>query len=277
MRKLLSANFTRLRRNKVFWLCVLFSIGVAVVAVVGTHRTIVRYPGIELTMEGNLFQIAAYVGFVQAVFCGLFLGTEYSDGTVRNKLVVGHTRAAVYGANLIVCMTAGLVMCLAYFAVYLPLGWALIGAPSISKGAIAGLLFLTLLMTLAFSAIFTFIGMLNQNKAGAAVIALLLVLATMFLCSYLLAQLNEQETIVMGQILADGTVAMTDPEPNPDYISGTRRVIYQFIVDMWPMGQGMQISNQEVTHPWQMGIYSGVIVLLSAWLGIACFRKKDIK
>lgn len=277
MRKLLSANFTRLWRNGVFWLCVLFSVGAAVVAVVGTHRVIVQHPGIEATMEGSLFQIAAMVGFAQAVFCGLFLGTEYSGGTVRNKLVVGHTRAAVYGANLLVCMAAGLVMCLAYFAVYLPLGWALIGSPTMAKGAIAGLIALTLLMTLSFSAIFTLIGMLNQNKAGAAVAALLLVLATMFLCSYFLAQLNEQEMIVEGQIQADGTVALTDPEPNPDYISGTKRVLYQFVVDCLPIGQGMQISNTEVTNPWQMGIYSVVIVLLSTWIGVACFRRKDIK
>lgn len=276
MRKLLSANFTRLWRNGVFWLCVLFSVGAAVVAVVGTYRVIVQHPGIEATMEGSLFQIAAMVGFAQAVFCGLFLGTEYSDGTVRNKLVVGHTRAAVYGANLLVCMAAGLVMCLAYFAVYLPLGWALIGAPTMAKGAIAGLIALTLLMTLAFSAIFTLIGMLNQSKAGAVVAALLLVLATMFLCSYLLAQLNEPEITAMGQIQADGTVEI-NRELNPDYVSGTKRVIYQFVVDFWPMGQGMQISNVEVTNPWQMGIYSAVIVVLSAFLGIACFRKKDVK
>lgn len=276
MRKLLSANFTRLWRNGVFWLCVLFSVGAAAVAVVGTYRVIVQHPGIEATMEGSLFQIAAMVGFAQAVFCGLFLGTEYSDGTVRNKLVVGHTRAAVYGANLLVCMAAGLVMCLAYFAVYLPLGWALIGAPTMAKGAIAGLMALTLLMTLSFSAIFTLIGMLNQSKAGAVVAALLLVLATMFLCSYLLAQLNEPEITAMGQIQADGTVEI-NRELNPDYVSGTKRVIYQFVVDFWPMGQGMQISNVEVTNPWQMGIYSAVIVVLSAFLGIACFRKKDVK
>ncbi|MGM9670645.1 MAG: ABC transporter permease subunit [Oscillospiraceae bacterium] len=277
MRKLLSANFTRLWRNKVFWLCVLFSVGAAVVTAVGAHRVIVRHPGIEITLESNLFQIAAMVGFAQAVFCGLFLGTEYSDGTVRNKLVVGHTRAAVYNANLIVCMAAGLVMSLAYFVVYLPLGWALIGAPTTATKPLTGLIALTLLMTLSFSAIFTLIGMLNQNKAGAAVTALLLVLATMFLCSYLLAQLNEQETTMAGQMLSDGTVVLPDPEPNPDYVSGTKRVIYQFIVDFLPIGQGMQISNAEVTNPWRMGIYSAVIVVLSALLGTSSFRRKDIK
>lgn len=277
MSKLLSANFTRLWKNKVFWLCVLFSIGAAVAAVVGTHRVIVRHPGIEATMEGSLFQIAGMVGFAQAVFCGLFLGTEYSDGTVRNKLIVGHTRAAVYGANLLVCMAAGLVMGIAYFVVYLPLGWALIGAPAMAKGAMAGLIALTLLMTLSFSAIFTLIGMLNQNKAGAAVIALLLVLATLFLCSYLVAQLNEQEMTMSAEILADGTLSLTEPEPNPNYVSGAQRAIYQFIVDVWPMGQGIQLANAEVANPWQMGIYSVVIALLSTWVGVACFRKKDIK
>lgn len=276
MRKLLSANFARLWRNKVFWLCMLFSVGVAIVTVAGSHRVLVQYPEIDIAMEDNLFQIAAYVGFAQAVFCGLFLGTEYSDGTVRNKLVVGHTRAAVYGANLLVCMAAGLLMCLAYFAVYLSLGWALISVPVMAAKSIAGLIALTLLAMLSFSAIFTLVGMNSQSKAGSAVAMLLLVLATMFLCSYLLAQLNEPEITAMGQILADGTVEINQ-ELNPDYISGAKRAIYQFIVDFWPMGQGMQISNTEVTHPWQMGIYAVILVILSTAAGIAGFRKKDIK
>lgn len=276
MSKLLSANFTRLWKNKVFWLGMIFMFGLGIVLVCGQYHDWQKY-GLEPVLDSTLRTYAIFIGTAAAVVCGLFLGTEYSDGTVRNKLIVGHTRAAVYGANLLVCMAAGLVMGIAYFVVYLPLGWALIGAPAMAKGAMAGLIALTLLMTLSFSAIFTLIGMLNQNKAGAAVIALLLVLATLFLCSYLVAQLNEQEMTMSAEILADGTLSLTEPEPNPNYVSGAQRAIYQFIVDVWPMGQGIQLANAEVANPWQMGIYSVVIALLSTWVGVACFRKKDIK
>ncbi|MGY3662454.1 MAG: hypothetical protein ACXAHE_00930 [Roseburia sp. 1XD42-69] len=49
----------------------------------------------------------------------MFLGTDYSDGTIRNKLTVGHTRTNIYLANLIVTFAAGLlIMCVWFIGTY---------------------------------------------------------------------------------------------------------------------------------------------------------------
>ena len=56
------------------------------------------------------------MGLVAAVFISLFVGSEYSDGTIRNKLVVGHSRMRIYLANLIVCSIACVLISLAYAA-----------------------------------------------------------------------------------------------------------------------------------------------------------------
>ena len=53
-------------------------------------------------------------GVVLSAFCSLFVGAEYSDGTIRNKIAVGHSRAAVYLANLVTCSAAGVLICLGY-------------------------------------------------------------------------------------------------------------------------------------------------------------------
>ena len=64
---------------------------------------------------GTLFFHLLYLYRHPAVrFCQPFIGTEYSDGTIRNKIVVGHSRSTIYLANLLTCCFAGLIMCLCF-------------------------------------------------------------------------------------------------------------------------------------------------------------------
>ena len=78
-------------------------------------------------IDGQLFTFAMFIGIVLSTFCGLFLGIEYGDGTIRNKVVVGHKRSSIYLANLITCIAAGLAMCAAFMLVYVAVGIPLIG------------------------------------------------------------------------------------------------------------------------------------------------------
>ena len=50
--------------------------------------------------------VSSRLTWIYCPVCSLYVGAEYSDGAVRNKLTVGHSRAAVYLANLIVCAAA---------------------------------------------------------------------------------------------------------------------------------------------------------------------------
>ena len=47
------------------------------------------------TLDHFYFAGMPFIGIFIAAFIGLLLGTEYSDGTMRNKLIVGHTRTNV--------------------------------------------------------------------------------------------------------------------------------------------------------------------------------------
>lgn len=70
----------------------------------------------EVVLDGCLFEGLPLMGLVSAIFTSLFIGSEYSDGTIRNKLVVGHSRMRIYLANLIVCSIASILISLAYTA-----------------------------------------------------------------------------------------------------------------------------------------------------------------
>lgn len=91
MSKLLSASFIRLKKDKFFW------IGMAFMAVAGMFIPIMRYMDMRKTqtinnIDNGFFSCAFFIGIVMAVFCSLFIGTEYSDGTIRNKVIVGQKK-----------------------------------------------------------------------------------------------------------------------------------------------------------------------------------------
>ena len=127
MNKLLSANFMRLKKSKIFWCCMIFMVILALIGPVGQYFQAQKYASFEPMIDGQLFTFAMFIGIVLSTFCGLFLGIEYGDGTIRNKVVVGHKRSSIYLANLITCIAAGLAMCAAFMLVYVAVGIPLIG------------------------------------------------------------------------------------------------------------------------------------------------------
>jgi ABC-type transport system involved in multi-copper enzyme maturation permease subunit len=60
---------------------------------------------------GALVTLTSLYGFIAAVFAGLFISTEFSQGTIRNALCVGVSRTKLYLAKLAVSATV-LALCM---------------------------------------------------------------------------------------------------------------------------------------------------------------------
>ncbi len=117
MVKLLSANFSRLWKDKVFWLEMFVMLVYAVVVVFAMNKSVQATPE---QMRGNFkldnyyFNFALSIGAFCALFTSLFFGTEHGDGTLRNKIVMGHTRTTIYLSNLLVSFSATLFIMLVW-------------------------------------------------------------------------------------------------------------------------------------------------------------------
>jgi ABC-type transport system involved in multi-copper enzyme maturation permease subunit len=229
------------------------------------------------TADQLILIFPVFIGIVSAAFCSLFIGTEYSDGTIRNKLIVGHTRNAVYLSNLIACSAAGIFMCLSYIAAVTALGLPLLGFSERSMWPVAALILVAFIMVIATTALFTLLCMLNQNKATAAVVCILVIVALLVLASMINAELEAPQyfdnyifTDSLGNAEAGRMI-------NPQYLTGMKREIYQFILDFLPTGQAVELSSQSAPHLWLMPLYSLILGLVSTACGLLCFRKKDLK
>lgn len=273
MSKLLRSNFSRLWKNRIFWLCSGFVCVCSAAYMLNAAFDQTEY---YLNIDNYYFQLVPFLGLFIAVFTSLFLGTEYNDGTIRNKLIIGHTRADIYLANWIVCFTAGLFFLAAWLVS------SLVGIPffGLWKIGIPGLLTyigIAVFFTAALTGIMVLLSTLLTNRAAAQVVAVLLFLGLMLLALNAYGRLWEPEFYNGIMIMADGVPTYYDPQPNPRYVSGAARILLEWIMDILPTGQGILMATQEISHPIREIICSVLIASGTTFFGILAFRKKDLK
>lgn len=288
MNKLLRANFRRLLKNRLYLAGLLFAAGLGILFDVMRFLDIRKYPeqyanaGAEYqSAEGFVFSLALYVIFALVVVIGNFLGTEYSDGTIRNKIIAGHKRINIYFSNYIVCAAAGISMLLVSILATLGVGKLLLPVSYLTTGELVGSVLSQCITMLGFTAIIVLIAMLIQSKAGGSVTMLLLTMllfvTAMTVSSRLSAPEYREEYVSSGTDETTGQITVT-PEivKNPNYIGGTRRTFYEFLNNLLPVNQFMQVMMEISDNIGTMAVYSLLTVLLSNGAGTFLFQKKDL-
>ena len=76
----------RIKKNKTFWSGVIFMFGLGIFFPVRRYVDMVQTGWVNNLDDGFYF-CAVLIAIVMAVFCSMFIGTEYSDGTIRNKII----------------------------------------------------------------------------------------------------------------------------------------------------------------------------------------------
>ena len=279
MGNLLSANLLRLKKSVLFWGTLALSFGFGVWVAVVQVLEQMKYGGFEDSPAFSRY--TSVVGVVIAVFVSLFFGTEFGDGTIRNKLVTGHSRKAIYLANLIAASACSLLFETAYLAACFA-----VGAPFMRSGLLRFLevkpavfwltLAGTLVLVLAYAALFLLVTMNCVRKTTSAVLCILLAVLLLIAGLYLEGRLEAPEYISDFIITVDG-VDRTEPEPNPRYLRGMEREVYQFLYDFTPGGQTVQYSMVAEGSLLIMPVYSLLIFIVSTGAGAALFRRKDLK
>ena len=136
---------------------------------------------------------------------------------------------------------------------------------------------LSFALMIAFTALFTLIAMLCQNKSHTTAGCILLTFALLFAGVYISSTLEEPEYLAAYSYTENG-VTVEEPEmKNPNYISGPKRQIYEFMQDFTPGGQMLQISDMDAEKPMMLAIYDGIILLLVTGFGLIFFRREDLK
>lgn len=277
MYKLLSANFNYYIKNKLFWIETIFCTVFSAWVIFANYSSKIQMTENRLYLENVFFNVYQIFSVMLAIYVSLMVGTEYSDGTIRNKLIVGCTRYKIYFSMLFINIFISIIMMVIHSVVSFIIGYYLFGFFHIGIKQLIVALFCVLLDIIVFIALFVAISLNCSNKSITVVISLVLSMVITFIANFIGNRLTEPEMINDGVVITADGVQFGDLIKNPNYISGITKKIYEFIYDLLPSAQLIQIQSLNFTHWNYWIIFSFILFIIITMLGYYFFHKKDIK
>ena len=257
MRNLVSADTLRIFHSKWFWLCLS-----GMLALSGAFVTM-QYTAMDYTVPLSrvIFLPMSFYGMAVAALISLFVGEDFSDGFIRNKIIAGCSRSAVFVSNLLICSIACTVIYLVSTLLTAAVG-CLLFEVDVSIFHFLQYLALGMGMCLGYSCIYCTIAMVCGNKTTATVLSMALAFFLLVAC------LHTNQVMVQPEF--------KNGIPNPAYVDGIAKSVYAFLHDLNPSGQAAQLSAMEVFAPIRC-VLCDVFWLLFAGLGCACFNRMDLQ
>lgn len=277
MSRLIYANLVRMIKSKVFWVSEIFLTGYSIF-IYAMAAVNVRNGIGNAGWTVYFFNEMLFIHVVMAVFISSFIGTEYSDGTIRNKISVGHKRTDIYFANVIVCYAGGVLQFCTYSLVSVLSALLFVDFRALtSMCRIPGRIGYSLMILLAYTAVYSLIAMLDSNKTRAVVVELVIAFVFVILVSQIYRDLREPELTSRVVVSETGEMEIEENIPNSKYVSGTKRVVYEWLDACLPEDQSMYVIDPaaefSVKAPLCMLGESIVLMIVGAYL----FRRKDMK
>lgn len=277
MRKLLAANFHALFKSKVFWLMLAATALISAYLVSANYNAEVQASENPLYLNDVFFTVYQFIGIILAATTSLIVGVEYSDGTIRNKLLVGHHRSEVYFAALVANLAATLLLVLAHGVVTFTLGNLLLEPSQMPTEQLLSLVGLAALNALALDALFTALAMNCGGRAASGVTSLLLAFVLIVAASTIGGKLEEPEMTYDGVVISEDGIQYGNLVANPAYVDEAQRPVYEFVYDLLPTGQLIQISYEDLAHVDRWPAFSASFLALASGGGYLAFRRKSLR
>lgn len=280
MYKLLNAGFYRLRNNKIFLGILVITLGIAGVFLYN------QLDDSTNAIDNLLLDHIGIIGIFISIFTTLFVGLEYANGTIRNKIVVGHSRIKIYLSNLIISITVGIIIELVYMLVVAIVGIPVLGGLQIPFYQFILILLNIVMIIVTYSSIFCCITLLCQDITMSTVIGIIIVLAMFVTDGTLSLTANVEQ--YRYQITRDeqGVITKEIIGINQNYPGDTKKKIAQIILYIIPTGQANLLErkvsnnimfNEEITDTYILLVYSLGAAIVINIIGIYYFNKKELK
>ena len=280
MRKLITANIIRLFKTSYFRIAAVIMASIGVFEIIMVYCDF-RFENGSPFFDGPLTSVVLIPVLAIAAVVSLFVGSEYSDGTMRNKIIAGHSRVSVCLSLLLTSNVGGWTLAAILAASYLVPGVVLMRGEEKIDVYLRFFLAAALLMAV-FSTIFTFLTLIIGNRAIAAVVCLILALLLIFQGMVVKSMLEEPEYYDSEQVFISDSGELKnpdDPVPNSHYMpeNSLKRNIFEFLDDFTPGCQALQLIEKIKGSAIKIFIYDILLIFVLYSGCILIFRRKDLK
>lgn len=277
-------------RSKLFWIFMVLSVLFSVHSIYDEATNPVM-DGDSAEAYGYVFEAALYFYimaycFAAAVIDSLFISREHADGTVRNKIISGHSRASVYLTELIVCSVTGLVMFVVNLAI-ISLPFLKFGIHGMDGWVTMRRIILIAVLIIVINAMFVLFSMLISSRASSMVWSIVFIIIMIVSSGLIQDKLDSDSSSRIrreeGEYYDESKI-LSDTERKIykalNYILPTNQVLHAYDIDDY-LADYKDIS--EIPQK-KLNIYLAGLSLLDVvtfavvtTAGIALFRKKDLK
>jgi hypothetical protein len=206
MANLLAEGYRRLFKGKRFYIVLAVIVGVAALIL-----TFVKIFDTEHTarVDGMIFMMTGTMPLLISITAGLLIVQDFRNNTVRNKIIIGHSRTKIYLANLIVSCTVAVIYQLAFWLVTIALGGILLQFEFFPSGEIFANMGLALVIQLTFTAVIVFLCNSMRNIGG-FVISMIMHEIVLMASPVMLLIKSEKVQNFIGEIVPSFQVSMVE-------------------------------------------------------------------
>lgn len=280
MSDLLRAGFCRYGKSVVFWLMLIFSLilGLIIGATADSSES----------FSGGSFMV---LFLITAIQISLIVGTEFSNGIVRNKLIAGHGKGKVFLFELLLSLIFTTVLFIVYYGAFIIFNAGIFR--NTEAGDIAAVAVGIWLMHLSFAVICTAVCFfIPHHTAIAAIVNIILIIVMQFSAIVLYDKFSEPERTYVYLPDETGTYYAADNGPNPYYIprDSAKYAVLHAAYYLMPCGQSVDY-NWAMSELWYnrppnekymedlktAPVHSLAAIGLFTAAGLIYFRRKNLR
>lgn len=279
MIRLLSAGFNRIKKNPLFYIFTMITLIFETYLVCSTYRhMIIAWVFDDLIDFSKMLFNSLFIGLFGAIFVSSFLGDDYYNGAVRNKIIVGCNRKKIYLSNFVLMATVMIFYLGILLIVLFGLGLTLFGKPELSVNVLLASVLTVGVIMLAYTSILVFIGMISSSMTRGITLSMLLSIILLIGSAFVNSILDEPKTI-NSYIIENGENKLKE-EPNPRYPSDSKRRMLEILNKVNPAGAVLSVTtnieNQETEKNGKLALYSLGVIIVFTCAGVYLFDKKDL-
>lgn len=276
MIKLLRSNLLRLVKSKSFYVALAIQALLVLAETINYHLVNLN-PDVSVSADIVFIFIACnpFSAVLLAVVCSLFTGSDYHNGTIRNKLIIGYPRYYIYIANLITSMLIAVCINFSAFIVFLPVSLPLLGGMVGEPVQLLTMFLLSNLIALVYASIYNTVAMTSKSTVASLIITIGSLLFFMIIAQYFISEINAPLTYT-EIIMNEAGETVTKEVPNTFRKSEGVLRCFTVLLNIFPSGQ-MSILNSELCEVWQIVVSSVCLLGVSTGAGIAVFNRENLK